>query len=72
MITLHRLNGEEFQLNAQHIESVEKNPDTRITLANGKQLYVREGPDEVRRGMLSWYRLVHGPLPDRMSSQGEG
>lgn len=63
MISLHRLNGEEFFLNAQQVESLEANPDTRITLVNGKQLYVREEPEEVRKLMLAWYRLVHAPLP---------
>ncbi|TVR44039.1 MAG: flagellar protein [Planctomycetota bacterium] len=65
MITLHRLSGEEFFLNAQHIESLDRSPDTRVTLANGKQLYVRETPDEIRKAMLIWHRLIHGPLPSK-------
>lgn len=67
MITLHRLNGEEFFLNAQHIESLDKSPDTRVTLANGKQLYVRESPEEVRKAMLIWHRAIHGPSASRVS-----
>jgi flagellar protein FlbD len=70
MITLHRLNGEEFYLNAQQVESLEGEPDTRITLANGKQLYVRESCDEVRRAMLAWYRLVNAPIVPSKSRGG--
>ena len=32
MIKLHRINGEEFLLNSNHIEIVEEKPDTIITL----------------------------------------
>lgn len=69
MITLHRLNGDEFYLHAQHIESVEQNPDTRITMVNGKQLYVRESPDDVRRSMLRWYRGIHAPMPHQQTTE---
>ncbi len=54
MITLTRLNGEEMIVNAQQIESMEAKPDTRVTLMNGKQLYVRESPEEVVQLVRAW------------------
>lgn len=36
MIRLTGLNGKEFYLNAEYIEKIEANPDTTITLFNGK------------------------------------
>jgi uncharacterized protein YlzI (FlbEa/FlbD family) len=62
MITLHRLTGEEFMLGVEHIESVDFQSDTRITLVNGKQLYVQESPAEIRRQVVVWYRLLRHPL----------
>ena len=70
MITLHRLTGEEFMLGVEHIESIDFQPDTRITLVNGKQLYVQETPSEIRRAMVVWYRLLRQPLKSEVSSSG--
>ncbi len=60
MIHLTKLNGDEFLLHAAQIESIESNPDTRIELINGKQLYVREAPAEVTARMRDWYRSLTG------------
>jgi flagellar protein FlbD len=63
MIQLTRLNGEAMQVNAFQVESVEANPDTRVTLMNGRQIYVRETTDEVREAMRTWFRSLHAPPP---------
>jgi len=47
MITLHKLNGESFLLNATHIETIESKPDTVITLTNDRKYIVKETPEEV-------------------------
>ena len=47
MITLSKLNGEEFVLNCDLIEMIMENPDTTILLTNGKHLIVRESKEEV-------------------------
>ncbi len=49
MIHLHKLNGEEFVLNASHIEVIDSTPNTVITLMNGKKYVVIESADEVIR-----------------------
>ena len=47
MIHLHKLNGEEFVLNASHIEVIDTTPDTVITLTNSKKYVVKESAEEV-------------------------
>jgi len=55
MIKLHKLNGTEFVLNAELIETVEAIPDTRITLITGNQHIVREDTGTVT-GLIKEYR----------------
>lgn len=47
MITIHRINGEEFILNEKHIEIMEARPDTVITLTNDRKYVVKESVSEV-------------------------
>lgn len=49
MIVLHRLNGSEFILNDDHIETIEAKPDTTITLANERIYIVKESIPDVLR-----------------------
>ncbi|MNS88577.1 Flagellar protein (FlbD) [compost metagenome] len=56
MIKLHRLNGSEFIINADHIEIVEATPDTVITLTNEHKWVVRETPDEVIERIVAFKR----------------
>lgn len=56
MITLTRLGGERFILNAELIRYVESRPDTFITLTSGERLVVREAMDEVLRRAVEYQR----------------
>lgn len=47
MISLTRLNGKPFFLNALLIETVEATPDTVITLTSNKKVMVQESVAEV-------------------------
>lgn len=47
MITLQKINGSEIIVNADLIETVEKTPDTIITLINGKKMVVSNTPEEI-------------------------
>lgn len=47
MITLHKMNGDEFILNERHIETIEEKPDTVITLFNDKKYLVSESAADV-------------------------
>ncbi len=42
MIKVTRLNGKNFMLNAEIIETLEETPDTVITLVDGKKYVVKE------------------------------
>jgi len=47
LIKLRRLNGKEFVLNAELIETIEKTPDTVITLINEHKYVVEDDVDDV-------------------------
>ncbi len=47
MISLTRLNGKSFVINAEMIRTVEEMPDTTITLINGDHIIVNESMAEV-------------------------
>ena len=56
MISVTRLNGREFVLNAELIRTVEENPDTIITLISGEHLVVRENSKEIVRRVIEYNR----------------
>jgi len=47
MIELTKLNGAQFILNAELIETIEATPDTVVTLINGRKMMVKESVDDV-------------------------
>ncbi|TYR82725.1 flagellar FlbD family protein [Priestia megaterium] len=59
MITLTRLNGKTFTLNALYIEQLESFPDTTITLTNNKKLVVKESVEEVNEKVSSYYKSIN-------------
>jgi flagellar protein FlbD len=59
MIVLHKLNGSEFVLNDQHIETIEETPDTVITLTNERKYLVKESADEVIQRIVEYKRKAH-------------
>jgi len=62
VILLTRLNGTEFYLNPELIQSVEKTPDTVITLLNEKKLVVRESPEVIRERYIEYRQRITQPL----------
>ena len=56
MIILKKLNGEEFVLNSELIETIMETPDTTILLTNGKHLIVRESKEEVVKKVVEFRR----------------
>lgn len=63
MITLTRLNGRKFVLNAELIRTVEENPDTTITLINGDHFLVKEDMRQVVELALDYGRSLRKLLP---------
>ncbi len=47
MIKLTKLNGQQFILNCELIETVETTPDTIISTVNSRKYVVREGMQEI-------------------------
>ncbi|HEX7085423.1 MAG TPA: flagellar FlbD family protein [Vicinamibacterales bacterium] len=62
MIAVTRLDGSAMLLNVDVIYSVERTPDTLISLANGETLMVRETPDEILERII---RFKHAVLDGR-------
>ncbi|WP_226578781.1 flagellar FlbD family protein [Halobacillus litoralis] len=58
MITLTKLNGQSFTLNAIYIEQVQSNPDTTILTTSGKLLLVQETEQEVTDLVLRFYQNI--------------
>ena len=64
MITLTRLNGSEFILNAEKIRCIETTPDTLISCDSGEKVVVRETMQEVVRRSIDYTRRTRRPLTD--------
>lgn len=62
MIALKRLNGQEFILNADLIESIESTPDTRIRLTGGKTFIVKNDIGDVVKKCVRYRQLCNSTL----------
>lgn len=67
MISLTRLSGSEFVLNADLIERLDRTPDTVITLVDGKKYVVAETMEDVVAKIRSYRGLLiaSSQLPER-------
>jgi flagellar protein FlbD len=59
MISLTRLNGTEYYLNADLIMTVEGTPDTVITLVNNIIFVVKNRPEEVLEKIILYQQIKH-------------
>ena len=59
MIQVKKLNGKTYFLNALYIESVEANPDTTITMTNGRKLVVATEEREIIQSIYQFYRSIN-------------
>lgn len=59
MIELHKLSGDIFVLNIDHIETIEERPDTTITLTNEKKYIVKEKIDEIIRKSIEYKNKIN-------------
>ena len=58
MIELTRLNGEECIINVDHIEMIEKTPDSVITMGNGKKILVKNSSEEIIEKVIHYKRSI--------------
>jgi flagellar protein FlbD len=62
MIYVTRLDGREVVINVDLIITIEKTPDTVLTLTTGDRIMVRESVDEVvQRAIAYRHRILQGP-----------
>jgi len=59
LITVTRLNGKKFQINALYIETIESFPDTTITLTNGHKFVVLEKEDQIQKQIILFYQSIN-------------
>ena len=55
MIDVTRMNGKQFTVNSDLIETIEETPDTVLTLTTGKKIIVKESRKEVKN-LVKLYR----------------
>ncbi|HBZ63072.1 MAG TPA: flagellar protein FlbD [Lachnospiraceae bacterium] len=55
MIDVTRMNGKQFTVNSDLIETIEETPDTVLTLTTGKKIIVKESRQEVKN-LVKLYR----------------
>lgn len=62
MIDVTRMNGKQFTLNSDLIETIEETPDTVLTLTTGKKIIVKEGRQKVKN-LVKLYRKEIFSIP---------
>ncbi|KHO62543.1 MULTISPECIES: flagellar FlbD family protein [Thermoanaerobacter] len=65
MIYVTRLNNEEFVVNADLIEFIEKTPDTVISLTTGKKIVVKETPEEIIEKVIAYKKKIFTIVKDK-------
>ena len=68
MITVNRLNGEEFLINPHLIEIIEAAPDTTITLTTGRKFIVKTPVPEIIEQIIKYRRMIG----DRNFTENDG
>ena len=58
MIYLTRLDGSEFVVNAEHLQYVERTPDTVLTLTSGARVMVKEEVREVVERFIAYRQRI--------------
>ncbi|HTW93183.1 MAG TPA: flagellar FlbD family protein [Tepidisphaeraceae bacterium] len=64
MITLTRLNGQQFVVNAEKIRYIESTPDTLVCCESGEKMMVRETLAEVTRRAIEYARVIRKSVTD--------
>lgn len=84
MIYVTRLDGSEFVINSDLIETVEATPDTVITFARDKKVVVRETPEQIIESIARFRQRIYldpstlvsspddRPTPEQMNHHHKG
>lgn len=72
MIEVTRRDGTTVLINVDQIESIERTPDTIVSLANGHKIVVRESPTELVERIVAFKRaLERNEPPHSADDSGE-
>ena len=71
MISVTRLDGSEFTINSDLIETLEATPDTVISFAHDKKVVVRESPAEIVERIVRYRRRIYGDPAALVSSPAD-
>ena len=58
MITLTKLNGQKLTVNCELILTLEKTPDTTISMTTGDKFIVVESIEEITRMVIEYKRMI--------------
>lgn len=61
MIRLTRLDGVDFVINAELIETVEQTPDTIIKLSTGRKYLVKDSLEEIVNKVTEYKQIINLP-----------
>ena len=64
MISLTRLNGQPFVINADKIRYIESTPDTVVCCDTGDKMMVKESLQEVMRRAIDYARTIRRAVTD--------
>jgi flagellar protein FlbD len=62
VILVTRFFGSKFYINAEYIQSIERMPDTVVTLMNEKKLVISDSVDELVERLIEYQRKTHQPF----------
>jgi flagellar protein FlbD len=65
MIKLTRLNGTEFWVNQDHIEFLERTPETVLSFSDGKKVTVKESPEDLIEKVIEFRRRAVPVVVDK-------
>ena len=65
MIQATRLNGSSIYINAEIIETIEKTPDTILTLTSGKKYVVKDSIEELIKRFIKYQQFVRRPFNEK-------
>jgi flagellar protein FlbD len=59
VITVTRLNGAALVVNSDLILTIEKTPDTMLSLLSGEKLVVKESVEDIIKRVVAFRRRIH-------------
>jgi len=58
MISVTKLNDQEFIINSDLIECIESTPDTTITMTTGRKVIAKESIDDIMDKVIAYKRKI--------------